>query len=1670
VTKTVFVGVPPLTRRLTDFNPNYYSLLKPLASKVAPKISTRSGQSLPASLAKTIKKAPPAPSPRENRYNSREAIKERIQKLTRYDATKELITKVKMDELKVKVDELGTKLDKLNILNSSTGLPMPEKYDGARPFEDYLREFNRISTAHSWEPNRCTQILPIFLTSEAKAAYDCLTTAEKSDFVSLTNALAQRLSKGKDKGIVRRELSAKKQRKGETIAEFALAIKDLVLRAYPELPIETGNNPAKIQDAEKALKKFQDEMARDHFRAGVLPEIKEKILFMETPDTLQAAIAQAKQVEAITKSLNNDLVSSLETNEIINSIKAEVCAVKQLINEKGGQNRNVNQTQQFQPRRPVAPIRPLTRWPNITRNNWNDSQNNQFRQPNFRQPNFRQPSFRQPIRNWNQPFGGNRFPNPYNQQFPRNANFQRPVGPMRWSNGPPPRTSGPNYRVNAVTDNAKSRSGSVSPLFPFMTLMSLLVLSQCFGAAGQYQICPKEPNGILKEIPKAQHCVRPEKPKMEKHNITLYIPVSLPKRFPIYRCKTINMTSCTSIYFLHSQKLPTKTNWVEPMQPDECWNLIASPALQRRYQTRWQTNNAVVTKYNAIWGESCTSTINHIVEVGFAGWLKGKFITSWGHVGVSPLESMKPSDYFIDFSKKETFVWKVPDSSFTYTHESIGPMEATMIEQKVFIIKKLEYALIIDPNQTRSDVIGVPTRALRTDNEAFVVIHARGENFGRLKREVNNYESTTRRSAGTRTTEARRDAETRTTVSRKHNQRRTTVPLVISTTQAPLSVTKIEAQTKTQKVKIEAVTKTTTQKPTALTKATQSTVSTTLTDFITSPSTSATTRKMEITTGKKAYSSMSTTRPLWWIDVEVVTFQPNTAFQSTPNTFLNTILTKSTASPSTKSAITLAPLTSIKSSTSRIKLGTEATYSKMLSTSTKRPTVSTTTKLIVQPKMTTKKSIKSEKFIELKYRELTKLNEKTTSKPKAIVLQLNPPHVSFKKEYAPFQENAEMGIWESSTTIIAKRGININEMEKEVLRASQKQSEEWGLKNSDIHHQNARQNYILQIQAENKEEDEKEKWMKTCLDKNRHLEMANSIIRLNPIEGVRLLYGRDDLMAHLIPDRINNWIISLCTQIQAEEIHWSRKVGEKCYSQLPISVGEYILFVKPTSRDLVATSEEIDCAKMNNGSVFQNGTEKRILEELTGQNSFQIDPYSNRQNPLIIEKGSFFGSETERMERNLLDFARRMDLPPIQFSSRTVVSNSSEAINSLIKGVEKIVLDPSRAMAKAIERTAKTIENTNEALANFSEISKWLWPLLLIFFIVGALLFLLWKGRMYLFLFSQIFGKKRYIAAVQQEPTAPTMEELLNREAYILDYIPRVNMISTRRNRGCIVNIGLNGHSINALFDSGSSLTYCRHSTAVKCNLTVVRKMNLPIAKAANDTSLIFLGEVEANCAVGPFQKMVKFLVSADKDCPAEAIIGIDLMAEINRHNFTIGLNFEKGLLQVGSHQLSIVAAISIEEISPIVSIFETITLDPRSDTLAWGKADGIFTRDDTFITRPFTGRYPMLVVGKCLVQPITTGGKVPLRLLNIGNCPIKLFINTRIATLEKLNFDENSIATLNVDKAIDTDEFDPNYVPKEVRWHENLPSYPREDKIPLSTKINFDGSVLTDQANQKLS
>lgn len=172
-----------------------------------------------------------------------------------------------MGDLDIAVQALADKVANLGNHPPISLQPYTGRHD-KRSWQNFIKEFNKAGTSYRWQnPDLCRN-LPIFLKNEAAAIYDSLSDATKNDWRQLTDAIAKQV--GGSSEIYRRLVNSRKQRKGESLSEFAQALSELSERAFP--------------DAEGFNNDMRKSMLVDLFINGLKVEIRKHVRRCEKPN------------------------------------------------------------------------------------------------------------------------------------------------------------------------------------------------------------------------------------------------------------------------------------------------------------------------------------------------------------------------------------------------------------------------------------------------------------------------------------------------------------------------------------------------------------------------------------------------------------------------------------------------------------------------------------------------------------------------------------------------------------------------------------------------------------------------------------------------------------------------------------------------------------------------------------------------------------------------------------------------------------------------------------------------------------------------------------------------------------------------------------------------------------------------------------------------------------------------------------------------------------------------------------------------------------------------------------------------------------------------------------------------------------------------------------------
>nr|CAD2176155.1 unnamed protein product [Meloidogyne enterolobii] len=359
--------------------------------------------------------------------------------------------------------------------------------------------------------------------------------------------------------------------------------------------------------------------------------------------------------------------------------------------------------------------------------------------------------------------------------------------------------------------------------------------------------------------------------------------------------------------------------------------------------------------------------------------------------------------------------------------------------------------------------------------------------------------------------------------------------------------------------------------------------------------------------------------------------------------------------------------------------------------------------------------------------------------------------------------------------------------------------------------------------------------MDSCLTRNHQLGVAKILAEQNPRGAARLLYGRQDITAFLEKDIKLKWTLSLCTPVEIEEIFWEQEINGNCYNLLPIKVKGKILFASPGSPDLISEAKLIPCDK---DKIVENKT--KILDFSQKQHSLFIKPIIDLKTGIIFKAGNTFEKEKLTIKGDLQEFSdlvqqSHLSLPmditqpeveevltgifgPIELLSEGTKNITSEVVQGIKDGMSTGIERGKEMAINIKEKGSEIISDAKEIIEEKWTLMTRLYWLLITFGVLAALsiitylswkfriiFILLWKGIMLGRSLARIFltkntnennkRKEIKVAAVELQelnpkPSAPTLEQL-EEKAYILDYIPSI--CSVRSRKRCYIEVLLEG-------------------------------------------------------------------------------------------------------------------------------------------------------------------------------------------------------------------------------------------------------------------------------------
>ncbi|VDO99012.1 unnamed protein product [Heligmosomoides polygyrus] len=256
------------------------------------------------------------------------------------------------------------------------------------------------------------------------------------------------------------------------------------------------------------------------------------------------------------------------------------------------------------------------------------------------------------------------------------------------------------------------------------------------------------------------------------------------------------------------------------------------------------------------------------------------------------------------------------------------------------------------------------------------------------------------------------------------------------------------------------------------------------------------------------------------------------------------------------------------------------------------------------------------------------------------------------------------------------------------------------------------------------------------------------------------------------------------------------------------------------------------------------------------------------------------------------------------------------------------------------------------------------------------------------------------------------------------------------------IEIVINNTPTIALFDSGASISYMRHSSTKALNCTnSVTTTKTPPARAANGGEVYLTGTINLLVQIASSSLLHRFHVSADDQCPAPVLLGSDFINNLNKHGLIVTLDLYNQKVTIGPKVYKTLQLNTISTAVPNnykVRLLEEIILPKRSKNFIAAYVDQYKPALDVtplLIEDNLQPSDSLFIVGRCLVSP-ESNGQCPLLVVNASWTTITLYKGMCIAIAFPIAMMQQQVATLNT-------VIPHPYTPPEADWEAEVPKFP---------------------------
>ncbi|CAJ0579402.1 unnamed protein product, partial [Mesorhabditis spiculigera] len=554
---------------------------------------------------------------------------------------------------------------------------------------------------------------------------------------------------------------------------------------------------------------------------------------------------------------------------------------------------------------------------------------------------------------------------------------------------------------------------------------------------------------------------------------------------------------------------------------------------------------------------------------------------------------------------------------------------------------------------------------------------------------------------------------------------------------------------------------------------------------------------------------------------------------------------------------------------------------------------------------------------------------------------------------------------------------------------------------------------------------------------NNQLATQLSLLKTDTTTGARLLLKRNDIAAYMAGDAL---LITQCQQVNETLVFWNHTVEGRCFSNLPVRVGERMYFALPGSQDLVTTSPEVPCHLLptmvykSSGKYMANGQEITVryiereqvrgsefadltfgapsvfLDEIDGNLPISyVNAVLNKMAIVADRQKMLNGALVERGVINLPDIT----LPSLNVSG--VPNAVSGTVSGIFGGVREKAAEALNELKNGILKSILYV--VLPVLGLFL-------LLVLIFFgfkcylsrkvaVVGAttLLDLARKGtpRMRQAVLRLARGSQGALNVLEMEEGL--MEDAPPRRARrpSLLSMPELNHLicmSVDSAQLPYAAVNVNNKKVFSLVDTGANLSFISRQT---CDALKVRIEKGPVmwAKAANGTLCRFQDKANLILTLAGQSISKKIWITDQENPPAPMLLGTDTLKKFG----VISFDFNRNTLAINGKSVPLIKRNQMREYEVAVTEKVEIPAGGVVQMLCDTTASDVDYGSEVYIegihSHGGTGKddeaYRLYLIAQA-VDTIGNNGKVWTRIWNCGRGAITFHSNQRIATAKNYN------------------------------------------------------------------